>query len=117
MFNNNYSPTQLLDVCTVKKTITNNSVADILAIVVTEKDVNVLKNKIKEKLQEIGTISIGMALQELHSIATIGPDLKGNLDGLDALTYHLSGFYCRQAIKDLQMVLHRFEETASIPGN
>ena len=111
MFNNNYSPTQLLDVCTVKKTITDDFVLDILAIVVTEKDINSLKSKIKEKLQEIGTISIGMSLEKLHGITTIGPDLDGNLDGLDALTYHLSGFRCKQAIRDLQRVLQRFEET------
>ena len=55
-------------------------------------------------------ISIGRALDRLISVAQISKgELKGDIDGIDALCYHLNSHICQDAIVALQKVLMRFE--------
>ena len=58
-----------------------------------------------------GNASIGMGLDELNNLGKIGKEFKGELDGLDALCYHLNSETCEAAIETLKRVLDRFGET------
>lgn len=111
----NYSPSQMLDLCRVDLFDGPNwdgakhYVAQILALVVTERDPNRLREKLEQKVREIGKVSIGQSLERLHSVATLGPELDGDLTGIAALTYHLSGDTCQKGISALQAVLRQFD--------
>lgn len=116
--NRNYNSDELLSLCTVnpwrdvrQSTALDQLVSDILAIVVTEKSPEGLQQKIKDKIYDHSTVSIGSALGRLHTISNFDRDLKGNADGIDALAYHLSGNSCEQGISALQKVLKRFADT------
>lgn len=112
----NYSPTELLAICKVNSWLFRDAeqyVQEILAVVVTEKSAVCLQEALKAIVTDIGRqVSIGQALEWLHAVADMPDELQGGLDGLDALTYHLSGSACSTAIRDLQCVLDRFKEDA-----
>lgn len=55
-------------------------------------------------------VSIGQALEKLHSTATTGKELDGDHDGLDALCYHLGGSQVENAQKALHAIMGRFAE-------
>ena len=112
MFNGrDYSPTELLDVCLVQGYIKFDEVVrDILAVVVAERDPTALKKALVQIIGNLNRGSIGQGLDHLISVSTIGNELKGGLDGVDALTYHLSGHQCQEGIIALQKVLDRFKE-------
>lgn len=117
---NNYSPTQMLDFCRVDAfrgpDNVNHYVQKILATMITQKDPQQLAEEITSIVRGIGrSVSIGNALETLHSIATCGPELDYGRDGLDALTYHLGGHQCENGIKALQAVLKRFEDDEKKP--
>lgn len=110
-----YSPTELLDFCKVDRFESNYDgpkyfTTQILSLMVTEKDPNLLVEKIEKIIRQVGEVSIGQSLRRLHTIATIGNEFQGGLDGLDALTYHLGGDSCTKAISALQAVMQRFKE-------
>ena len=110
-----YSPTELLNLCKVdalRFCDTNSIVCEILALVVAEKDPTQLREKLGSLVFSLGRMtSIGAALDHLYSVYSTGNELQGGLDGLDALTYHLSGSDCRNGITALNAVLKRFDET------
>ena len=107
----NYSPTELLDVCKVKsKFPREHFVGKILAEICIADDSNDVLQNLEKILGELGRISIGEALNELWNVSNIGNELQGGLDGIDALTYHLSGSQCEKGIAALQKVLERFNE-------
>jgi len=114
--NNEYSPTELLKICRVDAYLINLNqyITDILAIVLKSKNEEELKNKLLDLLKTLvdyNKPSIGMALEKIRAITgwQVG-ELKGGVDGIDALCYHLSGSLCSHGIEDLQKVLKRFEE-------
>jgi len=109
----NYNPTELLKVCQVNSLsfLSRIQYANrILALCLSERDANKLRNELDGIIQELNTISIGRSLITLNDIATTGQEFQGNADGLDALTYHLSADTCSRAIHALQSVLTRFEQ-------
>lgn len=112
-----YNPSQLLSLCKVDGLAYANLdgiVAQILALVVTEKDQEKLREKLKTLVRQLGeSASIGRSLDELSSVASMDASagLDGDLDGLDALTYHLGADQCRKGIAALQAVLKRFAES------
>lgn len=120
VFKEGYSPTQLLDFAKINpfedgyhsREKKDCLVANILAIVVTEKDPKKLQEKIGKEIIKYSNVSIGQALEKLHTIATCPAELDGGCDGLDALTYHLAGHSCTTGIADLQAVLKRFDDDA-----
>ena len=89
-----------------------NLVAQIMATVLTHKngDAKGLIEALGDLVETHSNMSIGMALDALHSISTLGKELDGDHDGLDALCYHLSGNSCEKGIAALQAVLRRFKE-------
>ena len=115
MFNGrDYSPTELLDLCKVDRFAhnydgANHFVLQILALMVVEKNPKLLGKKLEKIVRDIGQVSIGQSLEQLHSISTLENEVQGGLDGLDALTYHLAGDQCNKGIKALQAVLARFQ--------
>jgi hypothetical protein len=52
--------------------------------------------------------SIGRGLQALIKLANEDKIFKGDLDGIDALCYHLDGYTVQKAIDALQKVQLRF---------
>lgn len=108
-----YSPTELLDFCKVDaydwRNDSSYTTQQILALIAIEKDPSELVEKLNRLIKEHAKISIGRSLERLTTIANIGPEFKGGLDGVDALTYHLSGHICTEAIKALNKVMERFE--------
>ena len=82
----------------------------ILATIVLCKNPNDLAEQIGKIVDDIGnSASVGKALETMNRLASWGPELEGESDGLDALCYHLTGHHCTESIKTLQRVLHRFE--------
>jgi hypothetical protein len=83
----------------------------ILATVLTHKagEEQKLIESIGNLIVKYSNVSIGSALDELHSASEV-EDLDGGHDGLDALCYHLSGDSCEKGIAALQAVLKRFED-------
>lgn len=73
-----------------------------------------LRERISDIVQKYSKVSIGQSLEKLHSIATTGKELDGDKDGLDALTYHLSGDTCFKGMAALQAVINRFNEQEDI---
>ncbi len=53
-------------------------------------------------------ISIGGALEALIKLAKEDKIFQGDLDGIDALCYHLDGYIVQKAIEALQKVQKRF---------
>jgi hypothetical protein len=125
----NYSPTEMLDFCKVSpfEGIGYDRLAQVVGRITTavmciqslhfgksQKEIEELVTKrVTEIIEEHAPVSIGRALDKLHSVATTGNELEGGRDGIDALTYHLSGDTCRKGINALQAVLRRFEEDAN----
>ena len=66
--------------------------------------------KVEDRDNLITDVSIGMALDRLISLGSIGPEFQGNCDGIDALCYHLDGITVKDAMKILQKILERVEE-------
>lgn len=115
---NNYDPEQFLDFCKVDVfdyRTPDNFVSQILAIMVIEKDPTQLKEKLNKLAYEWCQVSIGRSLEKLASIAKLPAELHYGRDGLDALTYHLSGHHCHEGIQVLQAVLRRFDEDTKKP--
>ena len=54
--------------------------------------------------------SIGMGLENLNSLGQIPAEFDGDLDGIDALCYHLDIHTCQKAIKTLERIIKRFNE-------
>lgn len=120
---NNYSPSQMLDMCKVDGfehdyQSGKQYAAKALALVAIEKDPAELVSKLSDLFHEVAeSVSIGRALDRLVWLAkgdhTLGLDY--GRDGLDCLTYHLSGYHCTSGIAALQAVLHRFEDDTKKP--
>lgn len=119
----NYSPSQMLDLCKVdgfehNYTAGRDYAGQVLALVAVEKDPNELIKKIASLFNQVAeSVSIGRALERLVWLAkgdhTLGLDY--GRDGLDCLTYHLSGHHCTSGIAALQAVLKRFEDDKTKP--
>ncbi len=109
-----YSPTQLLDVCKISpfdvmgSEKLNTVVMEILAAVVVKESGAELIAGIGEIVERHTKVSIGAALDKLHQVATTGKEFDGGKDGLDALCYHLSGSTCKKAMSALESVMMRF---------
>ena len=104
-----YNPAQMLDYCKVDgfrfSDKANHYVTEILANLVVVNDAEELKIKLTEIVVAISrSVSIGMALEKLNSVATTGPELDHGRTGVDALTYHLGGSTVDKAIEALQAV-------------
>lgn len=109
-----YNPTQMLDYCKVDGfrfgDNANHFVTEILATLVVVNNPEELKTKLTEIVTTISrSVSIGMALEKLHSVATTGPELDYGRTGVDALTYHLGGSTVDKAIEALQAVKTAWE--------
>jgi len=63
------------------------------------------------KNREKSDISVGRALDFIGELEDTGKIFQGDLDGIDALCYHLSKHTIQNAIDVLQKVLNRFEKT------
>lgn len=116
MFNGRpYNPSQLMRMVHVDGLSHANVdalVAEVLSHVVTERDPDKLREYLRSFIRQLGeSVSIGGALEHLHTVANLPEEFDGGLDGLDALTYHLSGHACTSGIQALQAVLRRFDET------
>lgn len=85
-------------------------VTQIMATIVTEKDPLRLTESLRSLLFDSCSVSIGAALDKLHSVATTGPEFDHDRDGLDALCYHLSKDRANRGIADLQAILGRFAQ-------
>jgi len=113
--NKDYSPDQLLSICKVQHPFSADqdkaAVTKILAAVATANSPQELIDLITKAIQELHSVSIGMALDHLFSVSNIGKEFQGDADGIDALCYHLSGFQCSKAIVALSAVQQRFQDT------
>jgi hypothetical protein len=87
----------------------NALVLKILAIIATTKDPDELIRILSETIELHSQVSIGHALEKLHSVATIGAELDHGRTGLDALCYHLCGSDCSKGIIALQNVLNNYK--------
>lgn len=106
-----YSPTELLDVCQVPARQGNTQwLIKILTLFAVERDPEEFKEKLMDIIYEMRKVSIGASLEHLSQVSCLPDELQGGLDGLDALTYHLSASTCEKGIKALQQVLDRFKE-------
>lgn len=124
-----YSPTEMLDFCKVSPfegmgyDNLKNCVSRITTAVMCIQSLNfgkspeeieqIVVRRITAIIEEYAPVSIGRALDKLHSIATTGNELEGGRDGLDALTYHLSGDTCTKGINALNAVMQRFKTDAT----
>jgi hypothetical protein len=124
-----YNPVEMLDFCKVSpfEGIGYDKLKDCVGRITTavmciqslhfgkpqEEIERLVVKRVTEIIEQFTPVSIGRSLDKLHSIATTGPELEGGRDGLDALTYHLSGDTCRKGIAALQAVMQRFEEDAA----
>ena len=112
----NYSPTQMLDIASVDtyeyREKLDGVVEQILALFAATKqeDAGKLPEKLREIIRASGRVSISTCLHRLHSIATIGKELEGERDGLDALCYHLSGHCVQKGQQALAMITQRFAQ-------
>ena len=64
----------------------------------------------EELISECSRVSIGTCLKRLNSVASIGNELEGDHDGLDALCYHLDGATTLKAKQSLENILKRFSD-------
>lgn len=117
MFNGrDYNPVELLDFCQFSNfdgegfDLRKNIALEILSLVVTNKNHEDLPGKIANIVENYSKVTMGRALHKLSIMANIGNELQGGLDGLDALTYHLSGHTCTKAIEALNKIMKRFDE-------
>lgn len=124
-----YSPTEMLDYCKVSpfEGMGYDNLKSCVARITTavmciqslhfgksaEEIEELVVKRVTEIIEEYAPVSIGRALDKLHSIATTGKELEGGRDGLDALTYHLSGNTCSKGIAALTAVMQRFEQDAA----
>lgn len=112
-----YNPTQMLAYCKVNAFSMGGEehvvTAILAAMVAHTSQPEKLVEALAEIVQGVGRrVSIGRALDTLHSVAKTGNELDHGRDGLDALTYHLGGDTCKKGIEALQAVLRRFEVNA-----
>lgn len=102
---------QLLKLCKVQNEWnTAKPTAEILAVLASEEDSAVIVDKIEKIIDKQKPVSIGTALRALNNIANIPNELDADLDGVDALAYHLDASTCEKGIAALQKVLRRFKE-------
>ena len=116
----NYSPDQMLDYASIDALDNgfqkmDNLVQGLLALYIAERNPETLVEKMKDLLRKYSRVSIGHSLQTLFSVAKTGPELDYGRDGLDCLTYHLSGHCCENGIWALKAVLERFKEDEKKP--
>lgn len=84
----------------------------ILALFATAKadDSGKIVSKLEEIISECSRVSIGTCLDRLNSVASVGNELDGDHDGLDALCYHLGGDTVVKAQQSLRKIMQRFSE-------
>lgn len=120
---NNYSPDQMMKMVYVngfehRMGAGKDYAGEVLALIAVEKDPHELIKKIAALFEQVAEcISIGRALDHLAWLykcdTSLGLDYQR--DGLDCLTYHLSGHQCREGIEALQAVLKRFKDDETKP--
>ncbi len=86
---------------------------NILALFAIEKDPKKLIESLESLLDKSCDVSIGYALERLHSISTIGSELDFDRTGLDALCYNLSSSHVTNAINALQCIFNHFPNVES----
>ena len=109
----NYDPTEFLDMNAVQPRFQeyNGTVAMILAVIA---DPNVKPEDtpaaIKDILRKVNRVGMALAIERIHSLATLGPELQHDCDGLDALCYCFGMHTVEQGEEAMRLIRQRFEE-------